>query len=310
MELMVNLLVFGSIFLLVLGVGAVAPRRIVQRRLTRLADGSSVEIESRPPDPLVTERARQWLDRGLSVLGERFKPTGPESVSRIRERLNHAGYRSKPAVTRFFGLQVAFAVVFPVLLLLTPLPWAYDHLQAVVMLCLAAAAGFVAPSYWVDGRAANRRMKLDHGMPDALDLMVVCVEAGLGMTASIARVATEFARGNPVLASEFQLVTLEIRAGKGSTEALRSLGARTGLDDIKSLVAMLIQTERFGTSLADTLRVQADSMRTRRLQRAEEAAQRAPIKMLFPTAVLIFPATLMVTVGPGLLQLFAFFGDK
>ena len=147
------------------------------------------------------------------------------------------------------------------------------------------------------------------GLPDALDMMVVCVEAGLGINASLSRIASEFARANPILSAEFELVTLEIRAGKSSTQALRSLAERTGVSEVSSLVAMLVQTERFGTSLADTLRVQADALRVQRLQRAEELAAIAPLKMLVPT-VIIFVATLLVTIGPGMLQLFEFFGNR
>jgi tight adherence protein C len=139
--------------------------------------------------------------------------------------------------------------------------------------------------------------------------MVVCVEAGLGINASLARVAREFTRTNPVLSAEFELVTLEIRAGKSSTDALRSLSERTGVSEVASLVAMLVQTERFGTSVADTLRVHAESLRVQRLLRAEEQAAKAPLKMMFPTLI-IFIATLVVTIGPGMLTMFAFFGEK
>ena len=147
------------------------------------------------------------------------------------------------------------------------------------------------------------------GLPDGLDMMVVCVEAGLGINASLVRIADEFVLSNPIMSAEFELVTLEIRTGKSNTEALRALADRTGVSEVSSLVAMLVQTERFGTSLADTLRVQADALRVQRLQRAEELAAIAPLKMLFPT-VIIFVATLIVTIGPGMLQLFQFFGDR
>jgi tight adherence protein C len=167
----------------------------------------------------------------------------------------------------------------------------------------------VAPSYWLDRARSKRQMSIILGLPDALDLMVVCVEAGLGINASLARVAREFHRSNPILSAEFELVTLEIRAGKSSTDALRALSERTGVSEVASLVAMLVQTERFGTSVADTLRVHADSLRVQRLLRAEEQAGKAPLKMMFPTLI-IFIATLIVTIGPGLMQMFSFFGEK
>jgi len=168
--------------------------------------------------------------------------------------------------------------------------------------------GLVGPSYILDRKRAKRQLKMILGLPDALDLMVVCVEAGLGINASLTRIAREFVRSNPTLSAEFQLVTLETRAGKSSTEALRALALRTGVSEIGSLVAMLVQTERFGTNLADTLRVHADGLRVQRMQRAEEQAGKAPLKMMFPT-LLIFAATLLVTLGPGLLRLMEFFTE-
>ena len=187
--------------------------------------------------------------------------------------------------------------------------WNLSEMKLVVILCCSAAVGLVAPSYWLDRARKKRQMEIILGLPDALDLMVVCVEAGLGINASLARVAREFHRSSPILSTEFELVTLESRAGKSSTDALRSLAERTGVSEVASLVAMLVQTERFGTSVADTLRVHADSLRVQRLLRAEEQAGKAPLKMMFPTLV-IFIATLIVTIGPGLIKMFGFFKER
>jgi tight adherence protein C len=232
----------------------------------------------------------------------------------MRLRLVQAGYRRESAVTIFMGSRIALALLLPGLLALTPFVWALTELQLAVLLCIAAGIGVIGPGYWVDKRRKSRQEMMILGLPDGLDMMVVCVEAGLGINASLARIADEFVRTNPIMSAEFELVTLEIRAGKSSTEALRALADRTGVSEVSSLevsslVAMLVQTERFGTSLADTLRVQADALRVQRLQRAEELAAIAPLKMLFPT-VIIFVATLLVTIGPGMLQLFQFFGDR
>jgi tight adherence protein C len=158
----------------------------------------------------------------------------------------------------------------------------------------------------IDYQGTKRRGAIIRGLPDALDLMVVCVEAGLGIGASLSRIAKEFRRSNPILSAEFELVTLESRAGKTNAAALRALADRTGAAEVSSLVAMLVQTERFGTSLADTLRVHSDDLRIQRLQRAEELAAKIPLKMLFPT-VIIFIASMIVTIGPGMLQLMDFF---
>jgi tight adherence protein C len=184
-----------------------------------------------------------------------------------------------------------------------------DELQFMALLAVSVVVGFFGPSYWVDRKRVARQDEIIRGLPDALDLMVVCVEAGLGSNASLDRIAREFKRTNPILSAEFALVTLEIRAGKSGTEALRGLALRSGVAEVASLVAMLAQTERFGTNLADTLRVHADCLRVQRMQRAEEQAGKAPLKMMFPTLI-IFAATLLVTLGPGMMKLMGFFAGR
>jgi len=299
-----SVLIFCAVVLGVLGVAGLLRANPARSRLARLAQGGLADSgragdgASHPLDP---------LGRALGRVGERF---GRSSNGRLRQRLIEGGYRRPGALARFLGLQLVLAAGLPALLCLLPGFWSLGYLRASAALCAVCAAGFVLPSWALDKRRARRRLEIDHGLPDVLDLMVVCVEAGLGLAASLARVAREFARANPVLSGEFELVQLECRAGKRTTDALRSMAERNDVSDLRSLVAMLIQTERFGTSLADSLRIHADSMRSKRMQRAEEAAQRAPVKMLFPAALFIFPATLMVTLGPGLLSLFDFFKNK
>jgi tight adherence protein C len=201
---------------------------------------------------------------------------------------------------------VLFALLLPMLVLLTPAAWQLEQLQIAAALVLATGIGLIAPSYWLDQQIKQRQKNLRLALPDALDLMVVCVEAGLGINASLKRVAEDFRTTHPILSSEFELANFETRAGKSTTDALRGLADRTGVTDVSSLVAMLIQTERFGTGLADTLRVHADGMRLRRLQNAEEQANKAPLKMLLPT-VFIFVAMLVIVVGPGALQMSNYF---
>jgi tight adherence protein C len=299
-----SLLLFSAVVLAVLGAANLLRPDPLRARLERLAGGDSGEDER---DPARAGNRLDPLGRALGRVGERF---GRSSTGRLRQRLIEAGFRRPGALPRFLGLQLVLAAGLPALLLLVPGLWTLGYARVSAALCAACAIGFVIPSYALDKRRARRRLEIDHGLPDALDLMVVCVEAGLGLAASLTRVARESARANPVLSAEFELVHLECRAGKRTTDALRSMAERNDVSDLRSLVAMLVQTERFGTSLAHSLRVHADAMRTRRMQRAEEAAQRAPLKMLFPAALFIFPATLMVTIGPGLMQLFAFFGSQ
>jgi tight adherence protein C len=297
-------LLFLAVVLGVLGIASALQPDPARRRLGRLA--ASVPAGLDPADT----RSGSRLDAFGETLGRIGLRLGRSPNGRLRQRLNEAGFRRPGALARFLGLQLVLAAGLPALLLLVPDLWSLGYTRAMAGLVCAAAIGFAIPSWLLDRRRARRALEIDHGLPDVLDLMVVCVEAGLGLAASLTRVAREFARSHPVLSQEFELVHLECRAGKRTTDALRAMAERNDVSDLRSLVAMLVQTERFGTSLADSLRIHADSMRVRRMQRAEEAAQRAPVRMLFPAALFIFPATLMVTIGPGLIALFDFFGSQ
>jgi tight adherence protein C len=305
--LIVTLLIFLSVAALVLSVGSLRSARPVRSRLARLADGSTAQIETPDEGGVLDHSGRGWLVRLLAPFAGKARDAA--SARTLRRRLVHAGYRRESAVVVFTGSRILLALALPLLALLWPGIWSLSEVQLILVVCATSGVGFMLPGYFVSRRTRARQQEIVNGLPDALDLMVVCVEAGLGINASLMRVAQEFAVGRPVLAAEFELVTLEIRAGKSSTEALKSLSERTGVSEVSSLVAMLVQTERFGTNLADTLRVHADSMRVQRLQRAEELAAKAPLKMLFPT-VLIFAATLIVTIGPGILQMITFFREK
>ena len=163
--------------------------------------------------------------------------------------------------------------------------------------------GYVFPALWVGSQRRARQKQMQKALPDALDLLVVCVEAGLALNQALMRVAEEVERLSPVLTEQLTLVNLEIRAGTAREDALRNLGDRTGIEDIKSLVAMLIQTDRFGTSIAQALRVHADTVRTKRRQRAEEAAAKTTIKLVFPLVLFIFPTMFVVILGPAMIQI-------
>ncbi len=303
-------LIFASVASLVLALGSLVRARPFKRRLARLADGTSAEVtKNADGEGVLTSESKSLLVRLLAPLVGKAAQRRDASLDPMRLRLIQAGYRRESAITIFMGSRIALALLLPGLMLFSPLAWSFTELQLAVLLCIAAGVGVIGPGYWVDKRRKARQEMMILGLPDGLDMMVVCVEAGLGINASLVRIADEFVLSNPIMSAEFELVTLEIRTGKSNTEALRALADRTGVSEVSSLVAMLVQTERFGTSLADTLRVQADALRVQRLQRAEELAAIAPLKMLFPT-VIIFVATLIVTIGPGMLQLFQFFGDR
>ncbi len=298
------LLIFASVTTLALAGATLFKRRPSGRRLARLATGAVVKIEGRAEASIIAAADRHWLLRVLSTLGgsaAKGQKKQSDSVGSVRERLIHAGFRRDSAVTVFMGSRIVMALTFPILVSLTSIGWSLDEGRFATLLCAAAGLGYVFPSWWLSGQRKRRTKAIDHALPDALDMMVVCVEAGVGINASLARVSREFASSHPILSQELELVTLEIRAGKSTTEALRALSDRTGVRDISSLVALLVQTERFGTSVADALRVHAEAMRVQRMQRAEEMAGKAPLKMIFPTVV-IFLATMIVILTPALIQ--------
>ena len=304
MQIIVSLLAFAAVFLLVMGVSALVRPRVAGRRLARLGATSSEAAER---ESLLVAGEESTVLRAIGKIGQRSADSG--EAGPLRQRLSHAGSRGEAAPAIFYGLRIVLALALPSLLVSLPIAWQLPHLHLVLVLCLAAGVGFVAPSIWLDTRRSRRQNEMRRILPDALDLMVVCVEAGYAINASLARVAREVHRTSPVVSTEFELVTLEIRAGKSGTDALRALSERTGVSEVASLVAMLVQTERFGTSVADTLRVHADSLRVQRLLRAEEQAGKAPLKMMFPTLI-IFIATLVVTIGPGLIKMFGFFKER
>jgi tight adherence protein C len=300
--MIVSLLVFAAVFLLVMGVSSLLKPRVAGRRLARLG-GTSEEAER---ESLLVAGQENPVLRAIGKIGQRSADSG--EAGPLRRRLIHAGYRGQSAPAVFYGLRIVLALALPSLLVSLPIAWKLPQLQLVLVLCLAAGFGFVAPSIWLDARRARRQGELRRTLPDALDLMVVCVEAGYAINASLARVSDEFASKSPVLATEFGLVTAETRTGKSLTDALRALSERTGVDDVSSLVALLVQTERFGTSVAHSLRVHADAMRIRRMQRAEERAQKAPLKLIFP-ATLIFAALMLIFMAPSVYRFSQAFPD-
>jgi len=177
-------------------------------------------------------------------------------------------------------------------------------LHFVLLTVLAALIGFYLPVLWLRIRIARRKEEILRGFPDALDLLVVCVEAGVGLDAAINRVGEEMRLSNKVLSEEFRLLSLELRAGKLRRDALRNFALRTDLEDVSSFVTLLIQTDRFGTSVAQAVRVQSDFMRNRRHQRAEEMAAKLPVKLVFPLILFIFPSLFVVILGPAVIRIF------
>jgi tight adherence protein C len=232
----------------------------------------------------------------LRRVGERL-PKSPKDLGKIQLRLVQAGHRNPEAVPVFLAIRVGCAIALFML-------WMSPILGEPNMIAALAGAGFgyVMPGILLARKARRRQHRIRLSLADALDLLVVSVEAGLGLDQSLARVGQELAFAYPDLSSELRLVNLELLAGKGRSEALRNLSDRTGVDDLSSLVAMLVQTDKFGTSVPHSLRVFSETLRTKRRQRAEEAAAKTGVKMVFPLVVCIFPAIWIVTIGPAAIQ--------
>ena len=252
-----------------------------------------------------------WIPKIAALVGPAAKLTAPKEewqTSRIRRRMINAGYHDERAPLIFYGAKTILAVALPVAMFILTLPMAMDSGSILVLIVLGAAIGYYTPNIYLMWHIKERKREIFNAFPEALDLMVVCVEAGLGLDAAIARVGDEIGRSSPALGDELHLTNLELRAGHSREAALRNLALRTGVDDVNMLVAMLIQSEKFGTSVADSLRVHADSMRHKRMLRAEEAAQKLPVKLIFPVVLLIFPSLFLVLLGPSLLTLMRLLG--
>ena len=222
-----------------------------------------------------------------------------KQASKAQLMMTRAGYRSADAILIMRGLKFLSPIVFVALALLTGV---YRYNPFLVLL-IAAVMGWMLPETWLVWRIKARQKRLRLGLPDGLDLLVICVEIGLGLDQSLMKVAQEMRVAHPELSDELQMVNLEMRVGKTRAEALRELARRTGSEDIKTLVAMLVQTERFGTSIAQSLRIHSDELRTRRRQRAEELSAKTTVKMVGPLVFFIFPALMVVILGPAVLTL-------
>jgi tight adherence protein C len=265
----------------------------VGSRLSRLLSGA-------PPIQEVSfaEKQKKKVRDTLASIGQ-LLPTGSAKQSKAQLLMLRAGYRSANAMLAMRGAKI----LVPAGLIATVYFTGLYRSNPFIFVLLAAIGGYLLPEMWLVWRVHARQHRLRLALPDGLDLLVICVEAGLGLDQSLMRVAEELRISHPELSEELQLVNLEMRVGKTRLEALRELGRRTGLEDIKALVAMLIQTERFGTSVAQSLRVHSDDLRTKRRQRAEEMAAKTTVKMVPALVFFIFPALMVVILGPALIIL-------
>jgi tight adherence protein C len=250
-----------------------------------------------------SENEEGMVVRFLHHLGEKV-PVSPADATLLRRDLIMAGYRTDAAVTIFFGIKIVLGVVFLLLALLGRDYMVANSVLRVVLVIAGGFVGFSGPNFFLDRMITKRQERLRLSLPDALDLMVVSVEAGLGLDQAMQHVARELQFSHREVSEELALVTLEMRAGKRRSEALKNLGDRTGESEIKKLIAILVQNDRFGTSMAESLRSHSDFMRVRRRQEAEERAAKVGVKLVFPIFFFILPSMLVVAAGPGLLQVF------
>jgi tight adherence protein C len=269
-----------------------------------LSPGSATTIERRLGELTGAQAKAPVEDPGYHrMIVEALKRVGnvaPKSSSergKLQQKLVAAGYRGGEALPVFFGIRLGLALL-AFALIATPILFRPN----VPMALAGCAMGYLLPSMALGRLAKRRQHRIRLGLPDALDLLVVSVEAGLGLDQAILRVSDELAFAHPDLCDELRLINLELRAGKNRSEALHNLGERTGVDDVISLVAMLVQTDKFGTSVAQSLRVHSETSRTKRRQRAEEAAAKTGVKMVFPLVFCIFPAIWVVTIGPAAIK--------
>ena len=264
-------------------------------------------LERGPASATPTSASTAWLERLARVTEPFAKLSVPEegwSTSPARVRFINAGIRNPNAPAIFFGAKTMLAVVFPLVaylfLILSGSTMTTEGYMGTLL--FAAGLGYYLPNVVIRRLVFLRQREIFETFPDALDLMTVCVEAGLAIDAALMKVAEEMRHKSEALSDELHLVTLELRAGASKEQALRNLAVRTGVEDVDALVAMLIQAERFGTSIADSLRVHSDVLRTKRRQRAEEAAAKIALKLLFPLIFCIFPSMLLVLLGPAFIR--------
>jgi tight adherence protein C len=271
---------------------------------TRLKELSTEGDPNPPEQATFTAIARSTLPK----IGTPFVPSDEEERTKLQTRLIHAGLYSRQAMVVFLGLKV-FLMFFPILVGiaagsvgLVTMTW------GLVGGACFAIVGLVGPSFWLDRMKAARQSNFRRALPDALDVMVICLEGGLSLPAALKRMATELRTAHPALSTELNIVQREIQMGRSSGDALRKMGERSDLEEVRSLSSVILQAEKFGASLVKSLRVHSETLRVKRMQQAEEKAQTAATKVLFPTVLFILPAMFVVILGPAVIHVMEIFG--
>jgi len=290
------LFAFIAAFLLMSSLGFIFFRR--QNMLRRLA-----KVVTRPTDAILLESIAPSPRARIEQLAKPFEkvvPRSAEDVSTVQKRLTRAGFRELAYVNIFYSAKVLVPALLCILATVTQV---YSYAPLFVF-ALAAGLGFMVPDFWLSNRISARKLNLRLGLPEALDLIVICVEAGLSMDKAAMRTSEELRISQPAIADELNLVYLEQRAGRPRGEAWKHLGERTDVDTIRSLASILIQADKFGTSIGKTLRAYSETLRMRRRQDAEEQAAKTTVKLVFPLVLFIFPSLFVVTLGPSMIIMF------
>lgn len=303
------LLVFVAVTLLVIGAAKFSSEWVHSRRLVQAVRPLGAAPTTETPTP-----RSQTVKRISSVLDSLSRLSVPEEgwqSDEVRLRFIQAGLRGERIARNYYAIKTVLTVIVPALIgLVMYFGYRYDNLLNIGMAIFAAAAtGYYIPDYILKHRTNRRIEEMREVLPDLIDLLVICTESGLALDQAINRVSHEIVRSSQMVGEEFHLVTLEIRAGAGRSTALRNLALRVALDDLSSFASMLVQADKFGTSIAEALRIQSEVMRVRRMQRAEELAAKIPTKMLLPLILCIFPALMLVMLGPAVIQLLTAIND-
>jgi tight adherence protein C len=293
MVLLISVLLFVFLMSLLYFLGIkfwISPQNVIERVL-----GEARQAQASHPSLAFREI--------LVKLGN-IVPASPADLTVVQKRLYNAGFRSPTALKIFLGIKTLTTILTPGATWLLCRQFGFGSDNQLLLLALSAGLGYMAPGEVLGRLVKRRRKRIERALPNALDLLVVCVESGLGLDQAIMQVSREMQSGYPELSSEFAITNLEMRHGKRRADALRNLGERTGIDDLKMLVGTLVQADRFGTSIAQTLRTQSEFMRTTARQRAEEKAAKMGIKLVFPIFFCILPSLFVVTVGPVIVRIF------
>lgn len=306
---LLSALAFLAVFLFSVGLVQYIRQRNQKRGMLQKAQEDYYEGELLSKNDSNTETKNSMLKGVFSFvtsLGKGVMSEKSKEYSAMRIKFLKAGVRNSNALPLFWGTRLCLSVLLPFWFLIfrTVLLPAISSTATLIIVIFLILAGWLLPSLWLDMKTAIRKRKIIEGLPDALDLLVVCVEAGMGLDAAISRVGEEIKLSHKELSDELKVLNLEIRAGKSRQEALRNFAARTDIEEVRNLVTVLIQTDKFGTSIAQALRVYSDVFRTKRFQKAEEIAAKLPTKLIFPLIIFIFPSLFVALLGSAAIQIY------